>query len=188
MICKRVKDTNVKTGNCEKRIIVSAVNDLIKRALMSAEIPSRLEPKSLSQYDDRRPDGLPLVPWSNGKCLAWDFTCPDTLAPSHLNAVVIGPGIVANEAEVKKRSKYACLSLIDNFVPVAVETLGGLGEEAYGFMQDLGRRVATVTGERRASEFLFQKLSVAIQRGNASCVLGTVNSSKDCRDLDVVYS
>ena len=54
-------------------------------------------------------------------------------------------------------------------------------------MQDLGRRIATVTGERRASEFLLQRLSVAIQRGNASCVLGTVNSSSDCQDLDVVY-
>jgi len=65
------------------------VNDLIKRALLSAEIPSRLEPKSLAQHDDRRPDGLSLLPWSN-KCLAWDFTCPDTLAPSHLNTVIAG--------------------------------------------------------------------------------------------------
>ena len=165
----------------------SAVNDLIKRALMSAEIPSRLEPKSLSQHDNRRPDGLSLIPWSNGKCLAWDFTCPDTLAPSHLNSAVTGPGIVANEAEVKKRCKYACLSPIYNFVPVAVETLGGLGEEACHFMQELGRRITSVTGERRATEFLMQRLSVAIQRGNASCILGTVNLSTDCNNLDVVH-
>ena len=62
----------------------STVNDLIKRALVSAEIPSRLKPKSLSQHDDSRPDDLSLIPWSNRKCLAWDFTCPDTLASSHL--------------------------------------------------------------------------------------------------------
>ena len=75
----------------------------------------------------------------------------DTLAPSHLNSAVTGPGIVANEAEVKKRCKYACLSPIYNFVPVAVETLGGLGEEACHFMQELGRRITSVTGERRAT-------------------------------------
>jgi len=165
----------------------SAVNELIKRALMSAEIPSRLEPKSLAQHDDRRPDGLSLVPWSNGRCLAWDFTCPDTLAVSHLNTAVTGPGAVAVEAEAKKKNKYACLAPIYHFVPVAVETLGALGEEAADFMHELGRRIETVTGERRSTEFLLQRLSVAIQRGNASCVLGTVDSSTDCQNLDVVY-
>jgi len=30
----------------------------------------RLKPKSLAQHDDGRPDGLSLLPWSNGKCLA----------------------------------------------------------------------------------------------------------------------
>ena len=40
----------------------SAVNDLIKRALSSAEIPSRLEPPSLIRDDGKRPDGLSLTP------------------------------------------------------------------------------------------------------------------------------
>ena len=163
----------------------SAVNELIKRALMSAEIPSRLEPTSLAQHNDRRPDGMSLTPWTRGRCLAWDFTCPDTLAPSHLNIAVNGPGVVANEAEMKKRAKYACLTATFHFVPIAVETLGSLGEEAVNFIHDLGRRITTVTGERRATEFLLQRLSVAVQRGNAASVLGTV----DCQsvNLDAVY-
>jgi len=165
----------------------NAVNDLIKRALMSADVPSRLEPKSLAQHDDRRPDGLSLMPWSNGRCLAWDFTCPDTLAPSHLNTAITGQGAVANEAEAKKKSKYACLLPTFDFIPIAVETMGSLGDEACAFMHQLGRRIMSVTGERRATEFLLQRLSVAIQRGNASCVLGTINSAKDCQNLDVVF-
>ena len=165
----------------------SAVNDLIKRALMSAEIPSRLEPKALMQLDDRRPDGLSMVPWLNGRCLAWDFTCPDTLAASHLNTAVAGPGAVANEAEAKKRIKYSCLAPTFHFVPVAVETLGAIGEEANEFLHELGRRIASVTGERRSTEFLLQRLSIAVQRGNASCVLGTVNSAADCQNLDDIY-
>jgi len=165
----------------------SAVNDLIKRALMSAEVPSRLEPRSLTQHDDRRPDGLSLTPWSGGKCLAWDFTCPDTLAVSHLNAAVTGPGVVATEAERQTRIKYACLTHAYHFVPVAVETLGALGEEASDFVHELGRRIATVTGEKRSTEFLLQRLSVAIQRGNASSVLGTVDSGAQSPNLDIVY-
>jgi len=163
----------------------SAVNDLIKRGLRSAEIPSRLEPTSLAHHDHRRPDGLSLVPWSNGRCLAWDFTCPDTLAPSHLDTAVNGPGLVATEAERKKRSKYACLTPTYHFIPVAVETFGALGEDAGDFVKALGKRISAVTGEKRSTEFLLQRLSVAIQRGNASCVLGTLDTNS--QDLDVVF-
>ena len=77
----------------------NAVNQLIHRALLTAQIPSRLEPVQLCHGDDKRPDGVPTMPWSRGKCMAWDFTCPDTLAASHLNRAVTGPGEVANEAE-----------------------------------------------------------------------------------------
>jgi len=162
----------------------SAVNDLIKRALQSAEIPSRLEPRSLMRQDDKRPDGMTLVPWSSGRCLAWDFTCPDTLAASHLNSAVTGCGVVATEAESKKKVKYACLTPTLHFVPIAIETLGAFGQEAQDFMCELGRRITTVTGERRATEFLWQRLSVAIQRGNASSVLGTVETAAN---LDIVF-
>ena len=72
-------------------------------------------------------------------------------------------------------------------MPVAVETLGAFGEEADDFIHELERRITTVTGERRATEFLIQRLSVAVQRGNAASVLGTVSSTMDPHDLDVVY-
>ena len=45
-----------------------------------------------------------------------------------------------------------------------------------------GRRITKATGERRATEFLLQRLSVAIRRGNAAAVLGTVDLSVDKRD------
>jgi len=68
----------------------SAVNDLIQRALSSANITSRLEPTGLSRNDGKRPDGLSLMPWANGRCLLWDFT----LAASFLNRAVLGPSSV----------------------------------------------------------------------------------------------
>jgi len=39
-------------------------------------------------------------------------------------------------------------------------------------MQQLGRRVANETDKRRAIEFLLQRLSVALQRGNVAAVPG----------------
>jgi len=80
----------------------SAVNDLIQRALSSANIPSRLEPAGLSRNDGKRPDGLTLMPWANGRCLLWDFTCSHTLADSSLNRAVLVPSNVACDAERRK--------------------------------------------------------------------------------------
>ena len=39
------------------------------------------------------------------------------------------------------------------------------------------------TGEPRSYQFLCQRLSVAIQRGNAACVVGTVPGSRGLEDI-----
>ena len=81
---------------------------------------------------------------------------------------------MACEAEEKKRAKYATLAPSFCFVPVAVEILGALGEGADQLFHELGRRITVITGERHSTELLFQKLSIAIQRGNAASVLDTI--------------
>ena len=113
------------------------------------------------------------MPWSCGQSLAWDFTCPDRLAASHLSRAVTSPGQVANHAEQLKREKYAELSTEYKFIPIAIKTLGPVGEEAIIFFQELGRRIQAVNKDSRSMTFLWQRLSVAVQKGNAACVLGT---------------
>ena len=183
-VCVSVADTDGLHGlSCRKsagRLARhSAVNELIKRALLTANIPARLEPTNLSHNDNKIPDGVTTMPWFRGKCLAWDFTCPDTLASSHLNKAVTGPGKVANEAEQKKTEKYADLLTHYQFVPIAIETLGPIGDEASAFFKELGCRIAAVTGDMRTMSFLWQRLSVAVQMGNAACVKGTEHWSDD---------
>ena len=82
-------------------------------------------------------------------------------------------------------AKYSSLSPQYTFIPIAVETLGALGDEALSFFRDLGHRISTVTAEPRSFQFLLQRLSVAIQYGNAACVVGTVPTFA-CLD-DVYY-
>ena len=53
------------------------------------------------------------------------------------------------------------------------------------FMKDLGSRVSEATGEKRAKSFLFQSLSMNLQRGNALCVMGTVAHH---RKLEEIYN
>jgi len=63
--------------------------------------------------------------------------------------------------------------------------MGPLGEDAADFLHQLGRHIASMTGERWSTQFLLQRLSVAIQRGNAAAVLGTVDMTVD--KLDAVF-
>jgi len=41
------------------------------------------------------------------------------------------------------------------------------------FLEEFGRRIKVVTRDSRSMSFLCQRLSVAVQKGNAACVLGT---------------
>ena len=64
----------------------SNLNALIKQSLSSTHIPSVLEPRHLYRTDQKRPDGLTLVPCVDGKQLLWDVTVVDSLAPCRINA------------------------------------------------------------------------------------------------------
>ena len=84
----------------------SNLNALIKQSLSSTHIPSVLEPRHLYRTDQKRPDGLTLVPWADGKQLLWDATVVDSLAPCRINAgSVCNPGTAAAEAEERKIDK-----------------------------------------------------------------------------------
>jgi len=91
----------------------------------------------------------------------------------------------ANEAEEKKKSKYSSLPPLYDFTSIAVETLGAVGESALDFLQELGRCIASLTAEPRSFLFLMQRLSVAVQRGNAVCVTDTAPSTSSLHN-DVV--
>jgi len=62
------------------------------------------------------------------------------------------------------------------FFPVAIETAGSWGHQAIELVQEIGRRIADITVDSRGTTFLFQRLSVALQRGNAVSFLGTFPS------------
>ena len=48
-----------------------------------------------------------------------------------------------------------------------------MNAKALNFISDLGKRIAAVTGDHREGTFLFQRLSIAIQRFNSVCFQGS---------------
>ena len=70
-------------------------------------------------------------------------------------------------AASRKEAKYATLQSHYDFQPIAVETLSAINESATSFLYDFGRWISVVSGEDREPQFLFQRISVSIQRFNA---------------------
>jgi len=139
---------------------------------VSANVPALLEPTSLCRDDGKRPDGLTVLPWANGRCLVWEFTCPDTLDANKLNRAVLRLDADANDAESQKSLKYLSLSAQHRSVPIAIETLGTPGTKVLAFFQDLGQHITATTVKLRSFQFLMQRVSRAVQRGNAACIVG----------------
>ena len=104
--------------------------------------------------DARRPDGATMIPWDHGRCLAWDYTCPDTVAPSHLSSSTIAAGLMAREAEDFKSEKYSELVPSHVFVPVAIETLGVWGPGAKSLVAEIGRRLVISWGNPRSCMYV----------------------------------
>jgi len=150
-----------------------AINDLVYRALHRANVPAVKEPAGLLRSDGKRPDGLTLIPWHGGRSATWDVTVTDTMAASYLGSTSTMAGGAAKAAADRKIQKYTNLMGTYHFVPLAVETLGPVNFEGFRFLSDLGRRLTESTGDPREKTFLFQRLSITIQRYNAICFQGS---------------
>jgi len=64
------------------------------------------------------------------------------------------------------------------FFPVAVETLGPLSDEAHSLIAEIGRKATLCTADPRETTFLYQRISVAVQRFNSACVANTFTVSE----------
>lgn len=161
------------------------LNNIIKRSCVSADVPAKLEPVGLCRADGKRVDGMTLIPWSRGSTLIWDATCTDTFAPSNLRFTTRKAGKAAEDKANRKSTKYRALTNQGYlFVPFAVETMGPWCDEAIRFFDELAKRIAIKTNEPRSGTFLRQRLSIAIQRGNAAAVMGTFRSNDK---MDEIY-
>ena len=145
----------------------STLNDVVRRGLSAAGIPSMLEPTGLDRGDGKRPDGITVYPYSHGRSLILDATCVNTFASLNLIRAALAAESVADAAEVRKIAKYAELGRRFIFQPVAVEMSGAMGKSTIQYFKDLGRRLAVRFQDQCKSDFLFQRVSLAILRRNA---------------------
>ncbi|OXA62157.1 hypothetical protein Fcan01_01115 [Folsomia candida] len=170
--CRDMRDRTIDLPSAERH-----------RALRSAGAPAIKEPPGCSRQDGKRPDGLTLIPWARGRPLVWDFTCSDTFAPSYLPQTCVHPGAAAEKAEDAKNKKYEFLQDRLLFVPVAIETIGVWGKEGLSLIKEIGSRITIVTEEKRATAFLLQRMSIAVQRGNVAAILGSLPAGRELEEI-----
>ena len=97
----------------------------------------------------------------------------DTYSSGSVISSALAPGSAAVAAEDRKRTKYA--SLVDRYIfePVAMETTGVVDSSTAEFLEMLGKRITARAGDRRETIWLFERLSMAVVRGNAASILAT---------------
>ena len=155
------------------------LNDIVLRSLTRAKIPATREPAGLLRSDGKRPDGLTLIPWREGRCLVWDVTVADTTAASYLPSTSISAGIAAEIAAVSKQVTYAELAQRYEFAPIAVESHGTYSVTATALLADLGRRLSAATSDAKETAHLFRHLFITLQRFNAVCVIDSFGIMSD---------
>ena len=142
------------------------------RALQKAGLPSVQKPSGLDRGDVSRPNGITVFPFSGGRSLVnWDCMCVGTFAGVHSNRSAMEAGIAANNAEERKRRKYAALAEAHQFETIAVETMGVCVGSTGAILRAIGRRLVEATGDPREANWFRQHLAIAIQQCNAFSIL-----------------
>ena len=96
-------------------------------------------------------------------------TVPDTFATSHVNDTSSKAGAAADKAFTSKTATYAKHCQSNIFMPIAEEKSDIWNKQTYDFIVDLGWKISFITNDNRETSFLFQRFSIAIQRGNEIC-------------------
>ena len=153
----------------------NAVRDALFHVAEAAALSPILEMGHTIPNSQRRPGDITLPNWLRGRPAAIDVTVTSPLQNSTVTGAAIETGVAARRREQAKddANVEACESTGSDFLPVAVETFGAWGPVALSTITAISRRWSDRHGEQRskATNWIFQKLSVALQRGNATMLL-----------------
>jgi len=63
------------------------------------------------------------------------------------------------------------------FYPVAIEMDGTWHHQAVELVKEIGKRTTNITGDETETSYLFQQMSITLQRGNAVSFQSTFTTS-----------
>ena len=130
------------------------------------------EPQGLSTEDGRRPDLQIILP---GACILTDVVVSHPLCPSYVSLASTQPLAIARRAANYKQLKYkdVAATQLAHFIPFAVETTGGISQDAKKLIDQLSlacKDHLTLPSHHTFSNTIHSSVAIAIQRGNALAI------------------
>jgi len=86
---------------------------------------------------------------------------------SYLSSSARSASVAADLAASHKEAKYTSLTNLYIFQPIAVESHDLFSTSSLSFLTSLGERLTGTSGDLREMSYLFQRLSVIVQRFNS---------------------
>ena len=81
----------------------------------------------------------------------------------------------AAEAAARRESaKYTEIIESHLYVTIAIETMGPINMDGQRFLDSLGERLSSISGDPRETTFLYQRLAVLVQIFNAVAFRGSL--------------
>ena len=156
------------------------IRDRFASACSAANLSPVIEKRNLIAGNGSRPGDIFLPSWKSGRPAALDVTVTSPLQPNIINHAAEKSGYAIEAAEERKYAQHEndCSEQGILFVPLAVESLGGLSVT----LKKALKRIALLADSRNyqsqghaiAFDRLAQSVSVVIVRGSATMLLARV--------------
>ena len=160
-------------GNADLISRHNCLRDVLFAAAHTATLSPRKELPALIPGSSSRPADVYLPCWHRGKPAAFDISVISPVQALTIDSAATIQGYVLTVRERQKRRIHVegCLSAGIDFVPIAVETLGGLSSISSHTISELGKLQANRLGlsPSHCASHLFQRFSLTLWRGNAAC-------------------
>ena len=128
-------------GNCNRIHQHNSIRDAVFSAAQSVALAPQREVPSLVLGTQSRPAGIYLPCWKWGRPAALYITVISTLQQSTVRGAAENKGHSLLIAEERKFAAHgsACQAISISFIPLAIETLGGLSDTASNTISCFGR-------------------------------------------------
>ena len=159
-------------GNADRIARHNALRDAIFSAAQSAALAPRREVSFLIPCSLSRPADVYLPSWKGGRPAALDVTVILTMQQATIQGAAISQGHALLVGEVRKLAAHvdACPAVGVSFIPIVVETLGGMSASSVSTLACIGRLLGQRLGIPPAdsTRHLFQRCAISLWRGNAA--------------------
>ena len=149
-----------------------SLRNIIYSAAQSAALALRKECPSLIPNSNSHPADIFLPCWKQGRPAALDVTVISPVQQLTVDRASVIQGHALSVAEDRKyRSQYDdCLQAGISFITLAMESFGGWSPIAVSIIREMGKLQAHRLGlsPSHTVSHLFQRLSIALWRGNAA--------------------